>query len=161
MSDTNKLPSYGESLYTMFKAYEGAEQWGGIVETIQKWTYGKMVRAAWCSTSISYFLTKLGFTIKYENVNELRSACYRKSNVGTGTYYKKGNFPKTLKRGDILFYLWEGYEMRNTSKKHVSVCAANTDFAASSVIPSIGGNQSGSICIKNYDKKYLYAVYRV
>jgi len=48
--------------------------------------------------------------------------------------------------------------MSVSSNKHVGVCYEDTTL---DLIKTIGGNQSDSICIKNYKKSDIYAVYRI
>ena len=152
----------GENLYKLFKQFEGAKEYEGIVAQIQKWYYGSLVKASWCATAVSYFMDQLGIPLKAENVNILRLKCKNLAELHkTGKYYDRtGNgLPDTIRRGDILFWLWSGDQMTNTSSKHVGVCAADTSIN-SAVVPCIGGNQDNMICVKNYDTRKLYAVYR-
>lgn len=158
MHETN-----GEKLYRLFKQHEGAKEYEGIVNKIQTWYYGSLVKAPWCATAVSYFMNQIGVKIKSENVNILRLDCKKFAEINkVGSFYDRtGNgLPNTIKRGDILFWLWSGDKMTNTSSKHVGVCAEDTS-KDSSVIPCIGGNQDNRICIKNYDTRKLYAVYRL
>lgn len=152
----------GEKLYKLFKQFEGTKEYDGIVAQIQKWYYGSLVKASWCATAVSYFMDQLGVPLKAENVNVLRLKCKNLSAIHkTGKFYDRtGNgLPGTIRRGDILFWLWSGNQMTNTSSKHVGVCAADTSID-SAVVPCIGGNQDDKICVKNYDTHKLYAVYR-
>lgn len=152
----------GEKLYKLFKQFEGTKEYDGVVAQIQKWYYGSLVKASWCATAVSYFASQLGIPIKAENVNVLRTACDILAKGGSGEYYDRRTtgLPETVKRGDILFWLWSGDVMTNTSSKHVGVCAAEKVAIQSAVVPCIGGNQDNSICVKNYDTRKLYAVYR-
>ena len=151
----------GEKLYKLFKQFEGTKEYDGIVAQIQKWYYGSLVKASWCATAVSYFASQLGIPIKAENVNVLKTACDILAKGGIGKYYERrtSGLPTTIHKGDILFWLWSGDIMTNTSSKHVGVCAADTSIQ-SAVVPCIGGNQDNSICVKNYDTRKLYAVYR-
>lgn len=153
----------GENLYKLFKQFEGAKEYEGIVAQIQKWYYGSLVKASWCATAVSYFMDQLGIPLKAENVNILRLKCKNLAVLHkTGKFYDRtGNgLPDTIRRGDILFWLWSGDQMTNTSSKHVGVCAADKVAIQSAVVPCIGGNQDNKICVKNYDTRKLYAVYR-
>lgn len=150
--------SIGKRILDLFRAYEGAVEYDGIVAEIQKWYYGSLVRASWCATSVSYFAQKSGLTLKAENVKALLDQCKILSDTGTGKLYTKAEIPAEIKAGDILFWLWSGSVMETTSSKHVGVAASDTSSAA---IPCIGGNQSDSICTKTYSRDKLYAVYRV
>lgn len=151
----------GEKLYKLFKQFEGTKEYDGIVAQIQKWYYGSLVKASWCATAVSYFASQLGIPIKAENVNVLKTACDILAKGGIGKYYERrtSGLPTTIHKGDILFWLWSGDIMTNTSSKHVGVCAADTSIQ-SAVVSCIGGNQDNSICVKNYDTRKLYAVYR-
>lgn len=153
----------GAKLYDLFKQFEGVKEYEGIVAQIQKWYYGSVVKASWCATAISYFADQLGIKLKAENVNVLRTQCKILADCGTGQYYDRRTtgLPATLERGDILFWLWQGNTMENTSSKHVGVCAAEKVAIQSAIVPCIGGNQDDKICVKNYSTKYLYAIYRV
>lgn len=151
----------GEKLYKLFKRFEGTKEYDGIVAQIQKWYYGSLVKAPWCATAVSYFMDQLGAPLKAENVHVLRCECERLASNGTGKYYNRRTtgLPDVICKGDILFWLWHGDVMTSTSSKHVGVCAADTSID-SAVIPCIGGNQDNRICVKNYDTRKLYAVYR-
>lgn len=150
----------GEKLYKLFRQFEGTKEYDGIVAQIQKWYYGSLVKASWCATAVSYFASQLGIPIKAENVNVLKTACDILAKGGIGKYYDRtAGLPEVIHKGDILFWLWSGDIMTNTSSKHVGVCAADTSIQ-SAVVPCIGGNQDNSICVKNYDTRKLYAVYR-
>lgn len=156
------LETKGEKLYKLFKQFEGTEEYVGVVAQIQHWYYGCLVKASWCATAVSYFLNQLNIAVKSENVNDLRIKCKNQALIHKkGKYYDHtGNgLPDTLKRGDVLFWLWSGDQMTNTASKHVGVCAADTSIL-SAVVPCIGGNQDNKICTKNYDTYKLYAVYR-
>lgn len=152
----------GEKLFKLFKQFEGTKEYDGIVAQIQKWYYGSLVKASWCATAVSYFADQLGVPIKAENVNIMRWKCETLALDGTGTYYDRRTtgLPEVIHKGDILFWLWSGDIMTNTSNKHVGVCAAGTNID-SAVVPCIGGNQDDKICVKNYDTRKLYAVYRL
>lgn len=157
-----KPETKGEKLYKFFKQFEGIKEYDGIVAQIQKWYYGSLVKASWCATAVSYFASQLGIPIKAENVNIMRTACDILAKGGIGEYYDRRTtgLPETVKKGDILFWLWSGDTMTNTSSKHVGVCAAEKVAIQSAVVPCIGGNQDNKICVKNYDTRKLYAVYR-
>lgn len=152
----------GEKLYKLFKQFEGTKEYDGIVAQIQKWYYGSLVKASWCATAVSYFMDQLGIPVKAENVNVMREKCYRLAESGIGKYWSRttSGLPDTIKKGDILFWLWSGDRMSNTSSKHVGVCTADNVAIQSAVVPCIGGNQDNKICVKNYDTRKLYAVYR-
>lgn len=151
--------SIGCKIAAGFEVNEGVKEYDGIVATIQTWFYGRLVRASWCATAMSYMMQAAGLSgVREENVNLLRIACKAKALAGKGTFYDKSQLPPTIRRGDVCFWLFEGSTMTNTSKKHVNVCTADSD---NQTIQCIGGNQDDMICTKPYKRIYLYAVYRV
>ena len=135
--------------------WKGAKEWDGIVSGIQTWFYGYVSKTSWCATTMSYLLTAVGINVKMENVKSLCD--YAKKSV-VGKFYNKNELPKHIKRGDILFFLWEGDTMTETSSKHVTMCEEDTDGEA---ILCIGGNQSNGINQARYDRKHLYGVWRI
>lgn len=138
----------------------GMKEYKGIVADIQKWYYGYVQESAWCATCISYFANQLGVLDKIGgkncNVNQMRLACQKAANEGKGIYYDRNNLPTAIPKNAILFYLFNGNQMLDNSNKHVSICYEDT---SGNQIPSIGGNQSDSLCVKNYSRNNLYAVY--
>lgn len=149
------------TLADYFDMHKGVTEYNGIVADIQKWYYGSLVKDSWCATSISYFANQMGILSdiggKNENVFHMCNACRDK---GGGVFFDKNSLPFTVKRGDILFYLWKGSVMGVTSSKHVGICHQDCALTTGGMVPTIGGNQSDSICVRNYDNKFLYAVYR-
>lgn len=135
--------------------WKGAREWDGIVSGIQTWFYGCMSKTSWCATTMSYLLTAVGVPARWENVKWLMDFGIKS---GVGRFYTKNEIPKTLKRGDILFFLWAGDTMTETSSKHVTMCEQDTD---GELILCIGGNQSDGINPARYDRKYLYGVWRI
>lgn len=154
----DKTGRIGELIANGFEANEGVREYEGIVATIKNWYYGSLVKASWCATSLSFMASAAGLPLKEENVNMLRIACKAKALAGKGAFYDKSKLPAEIQRGDICFWLFDGSTMTNTSKKHVNVCTADTD---GQTIRCIGGNQDDMICTKTYNRKQLYAVYRV
>lgn len=141
----------------VFTKYIGTKEYDGVVATIQKWYYGTLVKASWCATSLSWCLSQLGimkYTIgkKQENVYHFVTAI---RNTGTAKEISVG---ADLKRGDILVFNWNG-SFSPTSDKHITSCNEDTKSCADS-IPCIGGNQSDMICIANYPRNKLVAVFR-
>ena len=135
--------------------WKGAREWDGIVSGIQTWFYGYVSKTSWCATTMSYLLTAVGIPAKRENVKSLYDFA-KKS--GDGWLYTKNDLPKTIKRGDILFFLWTGDMMTETSSKHVTMCEQDTN---GDMILCIGGNQSDGINPARYDRKHLYGVWRI
>ena len=146
----------GEKLYSRMNALRGATAWDSVVGKIQTWFYGSYVKAPWCATTVCYCANQVGLKLgKHDNVKDLMDACENASKKGYGAFYKKDRLP-TLKRGDILFWLWNGKTMYSTSSKHVNVCESANGLN----VECLGGNQSGKVKSTVYDRTFLYAVYR-
>lgn len=145
----------GVQMVEQLEKWTGAHEWDGIVSGIQTWFYGCVSKTSWCATTMSYLLTAVGIPTRRENVLHLYNFA-KKS--GAGTFYTKDELPKNIKRGDILFFLWTGDTMTETSRKHVTMCEQDTD---GEMILCIGGNQSNGINPARYDRKYLYGVWRI
>ena len=155
----NKTPTPGKSrgvqMVEQLEKWRGAHEWDNIVSGIQNWYYGYMSKTSWCSTTISFLLTAVGIPTRRENVKSLYDFGEKS---GVGRFYTKNNIPKTIKRGDILFFLWTVGTMTETSSKHVTMCEEDTD---GEMILCIGGNQSDGINPARYDRSYLYGVWRI
>lgn len=145
----------GETMVRTLSEHRGDVEYTGFVAEIQKWFYGSVVKASWCATTISYMLHKIGIEIKKENVKGLLDACKADPRF---IVYEKGNLPQTVKRGDILFWLWSGNLMTTSSSKHVGL--AEYDSSGSQIY-CLGGNQKDKICTLAYDRSKLYAVARL
>lgn len=149
----------GVQMVEQLEKWEGAREWDSIVSGIQTWFYGCMSKTSWCATTMSYLLTAAGIPTRRENVKDLYDFA-KKS--GVGQFFTNGDIkiglPKTIKRGDILFFLWSGDTMTETSRKHVTMCKEDT---YGDMILCIGGNQSDGINPARYDRKYLYGVWRI
>lgn len=154
---TNTTPrkTRGAQMVEQLEKWKGAHEWDTIVSGIQTWFYGYVSKTSWCATTMSYLLTAVGIPAKRENV--LRLYNFAKKS-GAGKFYTKDELPKTIKRGDILFFLWTGDAMTETSSKHVTMCEEDTD---GEMILCIGGNQSDGINPARYDRKHLYGVWRI
>ena len=147
--------SRGVQMVEQLEKWKGAHEWDNIVSGIQNWYYGYMSKTSWCSTTISFLLTAVGIPTRRENVKALYDFA-KKS--GVGRVYTKNDLPKTIKRGDVLFFLWDGDTMTEKSSKHVTMCEDDTD---GETILCIGGNQSDGIKPARYDRSYLYGVWRI
>lgn len=160
---TNKTTTTGKprgvQMVEQLEKWKGAHEWDLVVSGIQKWFYGYLSKTSWCSTTISFLLTAVGVPVRRENVKSLYDFGEKS---GVGRFYTwddvRAGIPKKIKRGDILFFLWEGDTMETTSKKHVTMCEQDTD---GEMILCIGGNQSDGINPARYDRKHLYAVWRI
>lgn len=135
----------------------GTVEYNGIIKDIQEWYYGSLVKAAWCATALSYFANQVGLDIggKAENVYTMLQQI-KKSSEGK-VYEGYSNIPDRIEKGDILFWCWDGGTMNSGSSKHVGIAEYGS---SSNTIYCIGGNQSDKICTKEYEKKYLYAIFR-
>ena len=149
----------GVQMVEQLEKWKGAKEWDNIVSGIQTWFYGWVSKTSWCSTTISYLLTAIGIHVKMENVKSLYDFG-EKSGVGRFFTHNdiKNGIPGTIKRGDILFFLWEGDKMETTSKKHVTMCEQDIDGEK---ILCIGGNQSDGINPATYPRDKLYGVWRI
>lgn len=149
----------GLQMVAQLETWRGAREWDHIVEGIQGWFYGYLSKTSWCATTMSYLLTGAGIPVKRENVKGLYDFG-KKSNIGRFFTHNdvKNGIPGTIKRGDILFFLWEGDTMETTSKKHVTMCEEDSD---GDMILCIGGNQSDGINPARYDRSKLYGVWRI
>ena len=160
---TNKTTTTGKSrgvqMVEQLEKWKGSHEWDSIVSGIQTWYYGYMSKTSWCSTTISFLLTAVGIPVRRENVKALYDFGEK---YGVGRFYThndiKNGIPKTIKRGDILFFLWTVGAMTETSSKHVTMCEEDTD---GEMILCIGGNQSDGINPARYDRKSLYGVWRI
>ena len=145
----------GVQMVEQLEKWKGAHEWDGIVSGIQTWFYGCMSKTSWCATTMSYLLTAVGIPARKENVKGLLDSGVKSV---VGRFYNKYELPRTIKRGDILFFLWNGDTMTETSSKHVTMCEEDT---CGEMILCIGGNQSDGINPARYDRKYLYGVWRI
>ena len=145
----------GVQMVEQLEKWKGAHEWDGIVSGIQTWFYGCMSKTSWCATTMSYLLTAGGIPTRKENVKGLLDFGVKSV---VGRFYNKYELPRTIKRGDILFFLWNGDTMTETSSKHVTMCEEDT---YGDMILCIGGNQSDGINPARYDRKYLYGVWRI
>lgn len=156
---TTKGKSRGVQMVEQLEKWKGCREWDNIVSGIQNWYYGYMSKTSWCATTMSYLLTAVGIPVRKENVKDLYDFGQKS---GAGLFYTNNDIrtglPGTIKRGDILFFLWDGDTMETTSKKHVTMCEDDTD---GDMILCIGGNQSDGINPTRYDRRHLYGVWRI
>ena len=145
----------GVQMVEQLEKWKGAHEWDATVSATKTRSYGYVSKTSWCATTMSYLLTAVGIPAKRENV--LRLYNFAKKS-GAGKFYTKDELPKTIKRGDILFFLWTVGTMTETSSKHVTMCEQDTD---GEMILCIGGNQSDGINPARYDRSYLYGVWRI
>ena len=126
--ENNKTTAPGKSrgvqMVEQLEKWKGAHEWDNIVSGIQNWYYGYMSKTSWCATTISFLLTAVGIPTRRENVKSLYD--FGKKS-GVGRFYTKNELPKAIKRGDILFFLWAGDTMTETSSKHATMCEEDSD----------------------------------
>lgn len=154
---TNSNSGIGERMVTILQAHRGDVEYTGFCKTVQEWFYGTLVKSAWCATAISYLAEQTGLLTRKEgneNVFWLMET-FRDLDGKKGTFYSTP--PQTIQKGDILFWLWKGDKMTPSSKKHVGLAEYDS---SSDTIYCIGGNQKNKVCTLEYDRKYLYAVFR-
>lgn len=149
-----------DKMVQFFQANRGVKEYTGVVETIQRWYYGHLVKAAWCATSLCYaarVMAGLSGFPKKDNVYELYTA------LKSSTYGVMIDRPaiKNIRRGDILFFLWDGNTMTSGSSKHVGLAEYNADYDTAQNIFCIGGNQSDKICTAAYPQSQIYAIFRL
>lgn len=147
--------SVGCNLLALMEPYLGTKEYDGIVEDIQKWYYGRLIKAPWCSTCMSYFLNAAGLSVKDENVYGL---FLKAKTSGKGSIIMGA--PAELCKGDIVFLCYSGV-MSTTASKHVTVCTEDTLVSASGSFTGRGGNQDDMLCDKTFSCKNIYAVWRV
>lgn len=146
------------TLADVFEHYQGEKEYTGIVEVIQRWYYGSLVKDSWCATALSWALAQMGLREKclgkkQENVYNMYIAFLNKLDDGTITQPSLAN----IKRGDIVIFKWEPH-FTISSKKHVSVF---TGFKPSSTtIECIGGNQDNGIIPKAYLMNDVVTIFR-
>lgn len=130
--------------------YNGTKEYDGIVVEIQKWYYGRLVKAPWCATCVSYFCNKYAKngsfmqTHKYESCTAMRAALIKNNLYDSTKHYGGGNYKAKI--GDIVFISWKN---NANSPDHVGfVYYINHTTGELSVI---SGNSSDMIKIDNYN----------
>lgn len=144
----------GYELLDMMKPYLGTREYDGIVDTIQRWYYGSLVKAPWCATCLSYFLNGIGVNIKSENVFTLMT---KAEQSGVGKLYWPNEM--TPQKGDILFLLTDGSKtMTTTSGKHVTVCQ---EIVSGNTFIGRGGNQGDALKDSEFKRSTIYRIWRL
>ena len=138
-----------KTLCDVMLPYVGAEEYTGIVAECQTWYYGRVVKAAWCATWVSFCLDKMGLLSKcvgkkQENVYNLWNAMRMRC---------KSRDKKQIQRGDVVF-LKLGVAWNVSAAKHVCVAVGPVDNF--NKIQCIGGNQSDKVQISTYDADKIY-----
>lgn len=142
-----------EKMVRILAEHRGDTEYTGFVATIQKWFYGSVVQASWCATTISYLLAQVGLgECKAENVKTLLDK------ISASGKFELLDKTCDVERGDILFWLWSGNIMTESSSKHVGIAEHPSK---GSTIYCLGGNQKDKICTLGYDRKYLFCIARL
>ena len=147
----------GADMVRALQEHRGDREYEGFCRTVQEWFYGSVVKAAWCATTVSYLAFQAGLLQRKQGLDNVFWLMeeFKGLNGIKGTFF--GTPPQTIQKGDILFWLWEGDKMTSTSNKHVGLAEYDS---TTDKIYCIGGNQKNKVCTLEYDRKYLYAVFR-
>lgn len=140
----------------VFMHYQGAQEWDGIIQSIQKWFYGTMAKTSWCATSMCWALAQLGlrqYTLQGKSDNVFALNARLRDAVSHDRCTEKKI--EDIKYGDIIIFSWDG-DFRPDSSKHVT--SAIDRYGGK--VKCIGGNQSNGINLAIYDTDKIYAVYR-
>lgn len=154
-ADTNK-----SDMADLFKAHEGTKEYTGIVETIQRWYYGRLVKAAWCATSLSYFAEKAGVadqTGKHENVDRMKDYMRSRDMLDCTKNYGGGHYKP--KKGDVVFM-----SSKHTFADCTHVGVVSSVNNTSGDLWVISGNCDDAIKTKHYNyltDKYIVAFGRI
>ena len=137
--------------------YIGTTEYNGIVAKIQKWYYGRLVKAPWCATCASWVLDQL----KKNGVSMLDTLKCKDENVYN--MYKKLLQSKTevngdIKRGDIIILCFDN-KFNTTASKHVTFAYKDTP-STSKTVSCLGGNQCDKICVKDYNRSNIVGIFR-
>lgn len=146
------------TLADVMERYNGTREYDGVVAICQKWYYGRVYKAPWCATFLSWCLAQMGLLAitldtKLENVYNCWNKLMNKVREGKVTLITS---PSKTQRGDIVVFNWD--ESFNTvSSKHIAVATGNFN---GSQIEVIGGNQDDMICCKFYSIDKMINVFR-
>lgn len=151
-----KNDSHKTDLAGMFEAYVGTKEYDGIVSVIQKWYYGRLVKDAWCATSVSYFASMCGLydiVGKYENVDRMKEHMNAIGRLDCTQLYGGGNYKP--KRNDLVFM-----SSKHTYDDCTHVMVISSVDNKTGVIKCIGGNTGDAIAYRTYNyftDKYIVA----
>lgn len=105
---TEKQMSMIKTGADLMEEHLGTKEYEGIVADIQRWYYGRLVKAAWCATSVSYFLDKAGVgkqTGRFESCTRMLESFKKRGYLDATAFYGGGAY--SPKRGDIVFLSWK------------------------------------------------------
>lgn len=134
-----------ETIADLFEQHLGVTEYNGIVIDIQKWYYGRLVKDAWCATSVSYFAdkAKVGEQVgKHENCDRMKDYMSAKGKLHKVKRYG-GNGKYVPKRGDVVFM-----SSKNTYNDitHVGVVSS----ISGDTLKVVSGNMKDMIRIDTY-----------
>jgi hypothetical protein len=139
-----------KNLADEFLKYAGAKEYTGIVEEIQKWYYGSLVKDSWCATSLSYFANVCGLSEqigKHENVDRMKEYMAKKGKIRMAQAYGGSYIPK---KGDVVFF---------STKNDYNDCThvGTVTNVTNGKVKWIAGNTSDSIMqrVHSLDDKYV------
>ena len=136
-----------KTIADFYEQHLGVKEYEGIVKTIQEWYYGRLVKAAWCATSFSYFAHLAGkseYVGKFENVNRLKEHLNNKNLLDCTKNYLGGNYQ--AKRGDAVF-LSSTHKFSDCT--HVG-CVSSIDHTTGKLVV-VSGNSQDSIRLDEYN----------
>ena len=81
----------------------GAVEWDATVGAIQIWYYGSYVKSAWCTTSLTYYASKVGVSSQVPKNANVDTLWNRMSTVKWYTPQYGGTL-RYPKRGDVIFF---------------------------------------------------------
>lgn len=154
-----------KTLTDLFEEHLGAKEWDSYVTKIITWFYGYMAKVAWCAISMSYMAHQLGIddqTGKNQNCYYLLEGIkerHRKTGKGTLKLKEDLKSGDVIKRGTIIFCLNDVAPMKPGSKKHVTTAYKTFVYRGVGTYEALGGNQSDSICVKNYVQSHVWATF--
>ena len=155
-----------KTLSDLFEEHIGAKEWDSYVTRIITWFYGYMAKVAWCAISMSYMAHQLGIddqTGKNQNCYYLLEGIktrHKKTGKGVlklrGETLKKGD---VIKRGTIIFCLYDDPPMKPGSHKHVTTAYKDFTYKGTGTFQALGGNQSDMICVKANNQSNIWATF--
>lgn len=143
-----------------FSKHIGTREYDGIVKKIQEWYYGRLVKASWCCTSLSYFAELCGVgdqTGKHENVDRMKDYMRNRDMLDCTKNYGGGQYKP--KMGDIVF-MSSKHDFNDCT--HVGAVYSIDNITGR--IDVISGNCDDMIKIKSYNyltDKYIVAFGRI
>lgn len=153
-------PAPTPTIASLMAEHIGAKEYEGIVAEIQKWYYGRLVKASWCCTCLSYFSEMAGVSIqtgKHENVDRMKQYMQERDMLDCTVNYGGGHYKP--KPGDVVFM--SSKHMYDDCTHVGAVLTVNNDTGH---IEVISGNCDDQIKVKKYNyliHKYIVAFGRI